>query len=101
MNENELPAVPLDKLCRAIANPVRWKIIRELCRGEPLPVQEVARRLDANPEIISKHLGVLRAQGLAEYCYGSLNRIPAALRPQPGANVLDLGHCVIRLDTPL
>jgi len=101
MNENELPTVPLDNLCRAIANPLRWRIIRELCRGEPLPVAEVARRLEVSGDVASKHLAILREQGVAEPAYGSLTRIAPAFQPKPGETVLDLGHCVIRLDTPL
>ena len=41
----------------------------------------------------SMHLAVLRKAGLIEQTIGRLYRLPARLRPAPGADCLDLGLC--------
>lgn len=38
------PPMPLGKLCTVLGEPTRWRVLRELARGEPLPVKERARR---------------------------------------------------------
>lgn len=81
-----------------LAVPARWSFLRELARGETLPVVELARRAGIPPNLASKNLMVLRAKGLVEQTYGRLYRLPASLRPDTAAGVLDLGHCLIRLD---
>ena len=101
MNENMPPAIALDQLCRAIAEPVRWSLIRVLCQGEALPVQELARRVGRPPKIVSKHLAMLRETGVIVNCYGRLYRMAPTLQPKPGERLLDLGHCIMKLDTPL
>ncbi|MCX7010751.1 MAG: helix-turn-helix domain-containing protein [Kiritimatiellaeota bacterium] len=103
---NELKSVVplvygLDDLCSLLADPTRWSIIRELCKGEALPVQEIARRVGRKPMNVSKHLAVLRKYGAVVVIYGQLYRIAPALQPKPGETTLDLGHCIMKLDTPL
>ncbi len=55
---------PLPRVLSAIASGRRWQILRELLKGEALPVYEVARRLRATPAGISKHFAVLHASGI-------------------------------------
>jgi len=44
----------------AASDPVRHGLLRELAAGAPLPVYELAERLGRPPDLISKHLRVLR-----------------------------------------
>ncbi len=63
-------ALPLGRLLSAIGSERRWQSLRELVKGEALPVYEVARRLRATPAGISKHFAVLHASGIVRRTYG-------------------------------
>jgi predicted transcriptional regulator len=91
----------LETLCSLLGAPVRWFLIRELCKGEALPLGELARRIGCDPSLTSKHLAVLKKHGVVAIYYGQLYRIAPAFQPRPGAATLDLGHCILKLDTPL
>jgi len=93
---NTLPSP--DDIISALANPVRWSILRELARGEPLPVVELARRLGWLPANLSKHALILLRMGLVERGYGLLYRIPARFVVSGEPATLDLGLVVLRLD---
>lgn len=94
-------AVSLEEFCRTFAEPTRWNIIRELSKGEALPVQELARRVGNTRPMTSKHLALMRKRGVVVVCYGRLYRLAPAFQPKPGDRVLDVGHCIMRLDAPL
>jgi DNA-binding transcriptional ArsR family regulator len=83
---------------RALSNPIRWAILRELARGEALPVVEMARRLKVPQGSLAKHALILRQAGLLERGYGMLYRIPPALHIPDQPLSLDAGIAVIRLD---
>jgi hypothetical protein len=91
----------LETLCTLLGAPVRWELIRELCKGEALPVGELARRVGCSSTLTSKHLAVLKKFGVVVIYYGQLYRIAPAFQPKPGETTLDLGHCILKLDTPL
>jgi predicted transcriptional regulator len=91
----------LATLCRLLGAPVRWFLIRELCKGEALPLGELARRVGCSPDLTSKHLAVMRKFGLVVLYYGQLYRIAPAFQPKPGETTLDLCHCILKLDTTL
>lgn len=94
MNE---PLIPLNKLARVLAEPRRWKILRELAKGEALPIKELASRIGGKPDITSKHMAVIREAGLVVTGYGRLYSLAPAFRPPAGAASLDLGHCSLHL----
>ena len=79
----------------------RWRILRELAKGEALPVQVLAQRIGRTSSATSKHMQVLREARLVVTSHGGHYRLAPAIRPAPGVQVLDLGHCTLRLDTPL
>jgi DNA-binding transcriptional ArsR family regulator len=105
------PVAPVDsdnhvRLLQAVADPVRWGILRELAAGEPLPVQELAARLGRDANLISKHLRVLRETGAVsvspspdgdgrKQCYA----VPPAFRrvDEAGRPMLDYGVCALRV----
>ena len=58
------PAVALEEFCTTFAEPTRWNIIRELTKGQALPVMELARRVGRTPAMTSKHLAWLRTRGV-------------------------------------
>ena len=89
-----------DRVLKLLGEPSRWRIVGELAKGEALPVQELARRLRCKPTSISKHLAVMRQHGIVQPHYGSCYRLAPAFTPKPGENVLDLGHCLMKLDVP-
>lgn len=94
------PHLPLETQCLLLGDATRITIIRELCKGEPLPVSEIARRLGRAPTAISKHLSLLRSTGIAVQGFGRLYRIAPAFRPTPTSPTLDLGDLTLRLTPP-
>lgn len=100
MSNPTAAAVPLEKLARLLSDPARWTILRELAKGEPLPVSELARRVGRSADMTSKHMAVLRDAGVVVTGYGRLYQLAPAYRPAPGATTLDLGHCHLTLDPP-
>jgi DNA-binding transcriptional ArsR family regulator len=95
------PKLDLESICLLLSDPTRWLLLRELAKGQALPVNELGQRLGRSPEAISKHLAVMRRLGVAEAGFGRLYSLSPSFRPEPGAAVLDFGHCTVRLDTPL
>ena len=95
------PLLPLPTQCLLLGDPTRVAILRELCKGEPLPVSELAKRLTRQPTAISKHLTLLRTTGVAVQGFGRLYRIAPAFQPPPGSPILDLGDLTLRLSPPV
>ncbi len=91
--------IKLKHLSRVLNVPARWRILRELARGEALPVKELAVRARCPAASASKHMAVLRKAGLVTIGYGRLYKLSAGVQPEPGGRRLDLGHCVLKLDT--
>jgi DNA-binding transcriptional ArsR family regulator len=93
------------KLLAAIADPVRWAVLRELAGGESLSVLELAGRLKQNPNLISKHLRWLREAGAVVVVAvpgvdgrKSSHAVPAAFlrKDANGKPEIDYGVCVLR-----
>ncbi len=83
-------------LVKAVCDPLRWAIVRELSLGEPRMVTEIARALGKPPTLISKHLAWLRKAGAVVRGRGRLYAIPRQFVPSPGDGVVDYGHLVLR-----
>ena len=89
----------LEKIVPGTGSMIRWRILMELAKGEPLPVLVIAKRVRITRNAASQNLLVMREAGLLERGYGNLYRIP----PQyfvPGENAVDFGAFVLRLDYP-
>jgi DNA-binding transcriptional ArsR family regulator len=84
-------------LVKAIGDPLRWEILRQLASGEPRMVVEIAGALRKQPTLISKHLVWLREAGAVEKGRAQLYTIPRRFLPSPGDGVVDFGHCVLRM----
>ena len=91
----------LERLGRALNGIPRWRLLRELAKGEALPVAELARRVATTGNMTSKHLGILRDAGLVDKVYGQLYRLAPRVRVDHENRLLDLGHCLLRLDVPM
>ena len=104
-----VPSVAFDhplKLLQAMAERLRWAILGELVAGPPLSVQELASRLQHRPNLVSKHLRVLREAG-AVVVVPSVDgdgrkqfyTVPEGCRhvDDSGRPVLDYGVCALRV----
>lgn len=93
------------KLLVAVADPIRWAVLRELAGGEALSVLELAGRLRLGANLVSKHLRWLREAGavvVVPVAGGDGRRshhlVPDSFR-RPSANgkpEIDYGVCVLR-----
>ena len=95
--EDSQPGFSLRKVGLVLKDPVRWRILRELAKGEPLPVIELARRVRRTQDCVSKNMLMLKEAGLAVQGYGRLYRLSPACQPAPGSMDVDLGVCVLKL----
>jgi DNA-binding transcriptional ArsR family regulator len=91
-------AVKLKHLASVLHQPVRWRILKELAKGEALPVWVLAGLARSTPPKVSKHMAVLRKAGLVTVGYGRLYKLSPNLKPEADGTRLDLGHCVLKLD---
>jgi hypothetical protein len=103
MNIYEIPASvqPLPNrvwLAAALANEDRWVILKELVKGEPRMVLELAKLIGKSPDATAKQMLMLRRAGMAVQAHGRLYSIPKQYLPVPGQPVVDFGHCLLRLD---
>jgi DNA-binding transcriptional ArsR family regulator len=60
-------------------------------------VVDIAKNLGKQPALVSKHLAVLRKAGIVQIKQ-RLHFIPAPFIADAAKRILDLGHCVLRLD---
>jgi len=93
-----VPLPDLKRLTKAISQPTRWKMLKELTLGEARTIRELAGVGGCSYENARKHLAVLQQAGLVEQGRGRLYQIPKQYLPQPGQPVVDFGHCLLRLD---
>ena len=80
-----------------VGSPVRWIMLVELAQNGWLPVSYLAAKAGVKRPAASAHVKILKDAGVLETGVGRLYRLAAALRPEPGAEFLDLGPCRIRL----
>ena len=95
------PVSPLPML-KALADPVRYRLLTELAGGAVLTVAGMARRLQAHPDTIGQHVKVLRRAGTlrrvkSDGADGRVKefQIPAEYRARPGW--LDFPGCSVQV----
>ena len=89
--------VSFDAVLTLVSEKNRWRIYRELLKGKPLPVSELAKRTGADRSNVSKHVNYMERRGFLIRGFGNLYEIP----PQfivPGENALDFGAVLMRFD---
>jgi DNA-binding transcriptional ArsR family regulator len=60
-----LPGAPDARFFRALCDPTRLRILATLVEaGEPRTVSEIAQRFPVDVSVVSRHLAVLRDQGI-------------------------------------
>jgi len=91
----------LAQVSKLLSDETRWRLLREMSKGEMLPTADLAKRTGTTPDSAYKHLIVLCQMGVAVQRYRGFFAMTPAFLPAAGATTLDLGHCVMRLDTPL
>jgi DNA-binding transcriptional ArsR family regulator len=88
-------------LARVLGNATRWQLLAELSVGEPLRVVQLAKAVDEKPDLVSKHLKVMRSARITVLGKNGLHRIADRFMPAAGVREIDLGHCIIRLAEPV
>lgn len=91
------PALPFGATVKAIGDPLRLRILRELASGDRLMVVEIAGRLRVPANLVSKHLAMLRRVGLVD-TRQRLYFTPRHFIADEDRRTLDLGFCVLKLD---
>jgi DNA-binding transcriptional ArsR family regulator len=73
--------------------------VGELIGGEQLIVLEIAQRLGKPADRVSKQMAVLREAGLVSAGCNRLYRINPNFVADNDNRTLELGHCLLRLNT--
>jgi len=90
--------IPPQSLQLILADHRRWSILRVLAREGPMPAGALAPRIGADTPWTSRNLGILKQAGLVSAKYRRVYQIIPELQPAPGAEFLDLGDFLLRLD---
>ena len=95
-------------ILRAITDPVRHVVLRELADGSFPSVMVLAKKLDCHPDMMGRHLQRLKKVGLVIRVNpgeeadqrSKYYQIPAEFRSTlpDGTRVLDFGACVLRFE---
>lgn len=85
----------------ALGNPVRFRMVVELCDGRPRTITQLARVVRRDPDLIARHLKLLRRAGVVVLQKGVDRRcsyfyVPAAFRATAGR--LDFGCVNVAVD---
>jgi DNA-binding transcriptional ArsR family regulator len=89
----------------AVSDPARWTALRELAGGKSLSVLELAAIAQRTPDLMSKHLKILRVAGAVIVVPApdgdgrkSHYAVPERFRrtEESGRAVIDYGVCVLR-----
>lgn len=85
----------------ALANPTRFRMVRELTDGRPRTITQLARVVRRDPDLISKHLDRLRAAGVLARQQGVDRRcqyfyLPGSFLTVPGR--IDFGCVSVAVD---
>jgi predicted transcriptional regulator len=97
-NAVETPRPDLERLVTAISHTRRWRMLKELCLGEPRTIDELAKVGGCSYDNASKHLAQLFRAGVVVRGRGRVYELARQYLPTPGQPVVDFGHCVLRLD---
>jgi DNA-binding transcriptional ArsR family regulator len=92
------PRPDIDRLIAALRHRNRWKMLKELCAGEPRTIDELAKVAGCSYDNASKHLAQLFRAGLVVRGRGRVYEMAKQYLPTPGQPVVDFGHCLLRLD---
>jgi DNA-binding transcriptional ArsR family regulator len=92
------PIIPLDELLSVISNPVRWRLLRELCGGDQHMVSELAERMNLSLDTTSKHLAILRESRIVIQGRNRLYQIASHFVADKSERLLDFGYCLLRLN---
>lgn len=68
LTHDHAEAVRIAEILKALAHPIRLRIIAVLCLCEREYVNRIAEQLDVKQAIVSQQLGILRNRGLVETC---------------------------------
>ena len=90
------PNFPIARILPGISSTVRWAVLRELAKGDPLPIYELANRLRMSESAMSKQMAVMRRAGLVVNPYSSY-QFPAGVL-SADRKTADYGCVVLRLD---
>src|SRR5438093_193752 len=95
------PRLNRNAFVRALSEPLRWDILGALARGRALSVSDLAAQLGRDPDLVSKHLRVLRDVGVVVAERDAENDSRRQLYEVPGEFVtapgtVDLGFCMLR-----
>ena len=93
------------KLLRAVSDPARWIVLRELADGRPRSLVDLAGKAGRTPNQMGKHLAALRKVGVVtlvpspdgdgrKQCHAMPDRFIRT--DAEGRLMLDLGVCVLR-----
>ena len=88
----------LAKLATVLFDESRWRILRELAKGEALPVMELVRRTRRTRNSVQKNMAILKDAKLVVQAYGHLYRLAPQFAVSEDGTRLDLGYCVLCLD---
>src|SRR5687768_16780072 len=92
----EVSLAHLETILLGIGRAPRWQILRELLKGEALPVKELGLRIGLPMTNTSKHVQNLVRAGLVEQTFNRAYRVPRRfLTSEP--DTLDLGVMVLRI----
>lgn len=100
------PGTPLEVL-RAITDPMRHAVLRELADGSYPSLTALAKKLDCHPDMMGRHLRRMQKAGLVirvrppdSDLRAKFYQIPAAFRSTApdGRRVLDFGSCLLRFE---
>ena len=89
----------------ALSDPARWQALRELAAGKTFSVQELAGMVGRSPDLMSKHLKILRQTGAVILVAApdgdgrkSHYAVPERFRrlDETGKPMIDYGVCALR-----
>ncbi len=95
-NANVYP--PMATVATVLGSITRWLMLRIMTDGEAYGSSDLASMIGINASAAYQHMAVLREAGIVEPYRGRLYRITRAYLPEPGKPLVDLGHCLLRLD---
>lgn len=92
--KTDVDAAAVPDALRAVADPLRWRILRLLAREE-LCVCHLVEALDAPQSLVSHHLRTLRDTGLVDterYRYWTYYRLRPGAMEELGQRLIDLAR---------
>jgi DNA-binding IclR family transcriptional regulator len=78
---------------------MRWRILAELAGGDQLMVAEIAERTRQSPDVISKHIGVLRKARVVVQSRSRLYQLDPRFVANKSQCLVDFGWCLLRMNT--